>query len=424
MAIVLALLAAAGWGSSDYAAGVASRRSSVISVVVLTHLVAAVVLGVLVLEPGLLRELDVVVRHMPGASGRRPQLTLEVLLPARGPRVAPLADLLWGMAGGVSGGLGAVLLYRGLARGAVNVVAPITAVGAAVLPVLFGLATGESLGLVGLGAIGLALLAVVLISEPNGQGPALAPYPVDGDPPAFLARTSALVVRRAAIDPRTYRATLLAVIAAIVTAAAAGGPTLATLLSTGSLSVLGAAALAFASCSLTAGVALWTGRPRRRPPHARRPLSRFRRGAVRAEGASRWGQPGVLEALGSGLGFGGFYLLLGRTSAEAGLWPVFSARGASVLFFVAAALVNRDRLLPVRGDRRVVLAAGALDALAAAFFLAATRQGLLSIVAVLSSLYPAATIGLARLFDSERCSRIQLVGMATAGVSVAALAVA
>ena len=422
MALLLALLAAAGWGSSDYAAGVASRRSPVLSVVILTHLVAAGVLGILVLEPALLRELDLVVQRIPGGSGVRPQLSLDLVLPARGPRLASPADLLWGMAGGISGGLGAVLLYRGLARGAVNVVAPITAVGAAVLPVLYGLATGEPLGALGLAALGVALVAVVLISEPGAHEPAVAAYPVGTEPPAFLARTSALVVRRAALDPRSYRATVLAVVAAVVAAVAVGGPSAVALASTGSVSGHGLAALGFALCALLGAGALWTGQPRNRPPHARRSL-RPRRGAIRAEGGTRLAQPGVVEAIGSGLGFGGFYLLLSRTSADAGLWPMLSARSASVVFFAAAALVSRDRLLPVRGDRRVVLGAGVLDALAAAFFLAATRQGLLSIVAVLSSLYPAATIALARVFDAERCSRVQLGGMGLAAVSVAMLAV-
>ncbi len=419
MAIVLALLAAAGWGSSDYAAGVAARRSSVLSVVILTHLVAAVVLGVLVLEPMLLRELDLVVRHVPGATGSRPQLSLDVLLPQRGPRLAAMPDLLWGMAGGISGGLGAVLLYRGLARGAVNVVAPITAVGAAVLPVLFGLATGEPLGALGLAALAVALVAVVLISEPGPAPPVT--YPAGLEPPPFLARTSALVVRRAAVDPRSYRLTLLAVLAAVVAAVAVAGPALVTLASTGSVSGRGLAALGFGLGTFVGAGALWTGQPRQRPPHARRRL-RGRGGAVRAEGASRLSQPGVVEALGSGLGFGGFYLLLSRTSAEAGLWPVLSARSASVVFFAVAALATRERLLPARGDRRVVLGAGVLDALGAAFFLAATHQGLLSIVAVLSSLYPAATIALARVFDAERCSRVQMGGMGLAAVAVAMLA--
>ena len=60
---------------------------------------------------------------------------------------------------------------------------------------------------------------------------------------------------------------------------------------------------------------------------------------------------------------------------------------------------------------------------AAALFLAATRQGLLSVVAVLASLYPAATIALARVFDHERCSRNQLAGLGLAAVSVGVLAV-
>jgi drug/metabolite transporter (DMT)-like permease len=357
VAIVLALLAAAGWGSSDYAAGVASRRSSALSVVVLTHCVAAVLLAVALLGPFPWGGTTLSLHYLPTGSGERSRLTLELLLPAGAPGrasvvpFAPVADLLWGAAGGVSGGLGAVLLFRGLARGAVHVVAPVTAVVAAVLPVVAGVLTGESLGVAGSLAVAVALVAVVLISEP-------------ASPPARHARRA----RRTRLGP------------------------------------------------------FGTG-PRRRSAHGRHRAVLGGGEAFAGWATRRLGRPGMVEALGSGLGFGGFYLLLGRTGDAAGLWPILSARTASVLLFATAALVTRERLLPRRGDRGVVLVAGVLDAFAAAVFLAATRQGLLSVVAVLSSLYPAATIALARLVDHERCSRNQWAGLGLAAVSVGVLAV-
>jgi hypothetical protein len=158
---------------------------------------------------------------------------------------------------------------------------------------------------------------------------------------------------------------------------------------------------------------------RSRGRHARR----TRRWAVSRQVAARLGRPGVVEALGSGLGFGGFYLLLARTTASAGLWPVLSARAASALVFTGVALLARDKLLPARPDRRVVVLAGLLDAVAAVAFLAATHRGLLAVVAVLSSLYPAATIALAALFDHERCTRVQWAGLGLAVISVSVLTV-
>src|SRR3954469_13558181 len=101
LAVVLALASAASWGSSDFVAGVAGRRSTALSVVLGTHLTGLMIVGALVaVVPG-------------GASG---------------------GDLLWGAGAGVCGAMGAVLLYRGLAIGTMGVVAPLTAAGAACIP--------------------------------------------------------------------------------------------------------------------------------------------------------------------------------------------------------------------------------------------------------------------------------------------------
>ena len=129
------------------------------------------------------------------------------------------------------------------------------------------------------------------------------------------------------------------------------------------------------------------------------------------------------EALLSGLGFGGFYVLLDSTRESAGLWPLVAARGASVLMFVIVALVTSVSVLPPRGSRVPVLWAGLLDAAAAVSFLAATRTGFLSIVAVLSSLYPGVTVLLARMFTKERLVVRQLAGLGCAGAAIALFAV-
>ena len=91
--------------------------------------------------------------------------------------VAPLiaevfgwTDLLYGMAGGVAGMIGLVLLYRRLAAGPMSVVAPITAVTSAVVPAIWALLRGESLtALVGIGMV-VALIAITLIASADAPG--------------------------------------------------------------------------------------------------------------------------------------------------------------------------------------------------------------------------------------------------------------
>ena len=136
----------------------------------------------------------------------------------------------------------------------------------------------------------------------------------------------------------------------------------------------------------------------------------------------RFAGPGVPDAVLSGIGFGAFYVLLARTGEQAGNWPLVSARFTSVVLFGAAALLSRGPVLPVRGTRGAVLAAGVLDAAAAVLFVAATRTGLLSVSAVLSSMYPGVTVLLARVITKERCTKVQVAGLGVAGVAIALLA--
>lgn len=124
---------------------------------------------------------------------------------------------------------------------------------------------------------------------------------------------------------------------------------------------------------------------------------------------------GVTFAMGSGLGFGIFFVALSYTGEHSGMWPLVAARAASVTVMGVLALTGRvDAQVPVGHPRRLTAAAGGLDVLANVLYLLAVRRGLLSVVSVLASLYPVSTVLLARLVLRERFVAMQRVGMAIA----------
>jgi drug/metabolite transporter (DMT)-like permease len=135
MAVVLALSSAVAYGTADFLGGLASRRGPVFGVVALAQVAGLV--------------------------------ALLVLLPWLGGPVG-ISDLAWGAAAGLAGAAGLLLFFRTLARGAMSVVAPITGVTGAAVPVLVGLLGGERIGLWAAVGIALALVAVVLVSAEGG----------------------------------------------------------------------------------------------------------------------------------------------------------------------------------------------------------------------------------------------------------------
>jgi drug/metabolite transporter (DMT)-like permease len=280
VAVLLGVLVALSYGAGDFLGGLGTRAQAVTTVVAASQASALVLLAVGVPFEG-----------------------------------SPLGwdDVgLGALAGGI-GVVGILLLYQGLATGAMGVVAPVTAVGAAVVPLVVGLATGER--------------------------------------PGVLALVGALVA-------------------------------------------LGA-------------VALVAGGEADSPEHAK---------------AGR-GSPVVL-AVGAGLAFGLVFVLLSATDEESGFWPLLGGRTVSVTLVGLWLLRSRTPLLPRPGTRLVVLGAGLLDVTANGLYLLAVREGLLSVVAVLSSLYPAATVVLARVVLGERLRPAQLagLGLGLAGVTLIAAA--
>ncbi len=280
MAALLALISALCYGVSDFSGGLAARRVAASMVVLISNAVSL-----------LLAALVVVV--LPGSA-------------------YSAGDLAWGVAAGAVGLVGVVLLYRGLAAGPMSVVAPLTAVLSAVVPVVVGVARGERPGT-------LALLGVVL-----------------------AVPSMALISRES-------------------------------------------------------------------PPAQGRRLSR---GAL-------------VAALCAGVGFGGFYVLLAQTGSSGGAWPLVGQRGASVLILLAVSAVamsRRTAALPGRSTLHLAIVAGTTDFAANLAYVLATHRGLLALVAVISSLYPATTLLLARGLLGERVARPQAAGLVLAAVAVALIA--
>ncbi len=131
MAILLALAAAVVYGVSDYAGGRASRRASPLVV-------------------SLVAEMSILV-------------ILLAVVPATSTSTPGGEDLAWGAAAGAAGTVGIIALYHALANGAMTVVAPITGVVSAVVPVGVGLALGERPSVVALVGVSMAIVSVALI---------------------------------------------------------------------------------------------------------------------------------------------------------------------------------------------------------------------------------------------------------------------
>jgi drug/metabolite transporter (DMT)-like permease len=124
------------------------------------------------------------------------------------------------------------------------------------------------------------------------------------------------------------------------------------------------------------------------------------------------------HALASGVAIGLFFLLLARTRADAGLWPLIAARVAGVPCFAAIVVATGGSFrMPARLTWLVILG-GVLDMLANVLYLLATRVGDLAVAVTLCSLYPASTVALARAILKERLSRWQIVGVVAALIAV------
>ncbi len=273
MAIIFALAAALGYGLSDFIGGLAARRTSAWPVAFVCS-VGAFVFSAL------------------------------VALVTRGEPTT--ADLTWGALGGIGSGLGGAFLYRGLAAGRMGVVAPVSAVGAAILPVVVAVTTGERPELLVWLGIAAAVPGIWLVSREPGDGSVAA---------------------------------------------------------------------------------------------------------------------GLVDGVLAGVGFGLLFTAIGQVPEGAGFWPLALAQVTALLAVVVTAIALKTQWRPTaRSEVIGGLLAGSLASAAALGFLLATQSGLLTVAAVLTSLYPAFTIVLAATVLREAIHRSQAVGLAFCGVCVALVA--
>ncbi len=137
LALVFGLASALSWGAGDFSGGVATKKGNVYSVVLISQIIGGFFLAILAL---LLRE-----------------------------TFPPVTDLVIGGVAGISGVIGLLALYSGLASGRMGIVAPLTAVLSATIPIIFSLFTEgipPTLQIIG---FLLALVAVWLLSGAGGS---------------------------------------------------------------------------------------------------------------------------------------------------------------------------------------------------------------------------------------------------------------
>jgi drug/metabolite transporter (DMT)-like permease len=131
---------------------------------------------------------------------------------------------------------------------------------------------------------------------------------------------------------------------------------------------------------------------------------------------------GVGLALTAALFLGLLVVSIGEAGEGGAAWAVLVIRLTSVPIFLLALVLSGDRHRPDRGDVGTLILVGVFDSGANVLFALASQRGLLSLVAVLGSLYPVSTVLLARTFLGERLSRAQSIGVVAAFAGVALIA--
>ncbi len=158
-------------------------------------------------------------------------------------------------------------------------------------------------------------------------------------------------------------------------------------------------------------------------------LSSLPNNASAAQGLGSVTANTIVESLAAGVGFGAMFILFDLTADDVAPWPVVGARvttSAALLTLLAFRGVrskDRSSLAGIRPALGLIVLTGIFDTGSNVIFLLATTIGDLSVVAVLSSLYPVSTVILASVVLKERMSRLQLSGLLLALVATALIAI-
>ena len=141
-----------------------------------------------------------------------------------------------------------------------------------------------------------------------------------------------------------------------------------------------------------------------------------------AEGRAGGLAGGLADGVVAGLGFGLLFAAIGQVPEGAGYWPLTVTQLVSLVAVVAAAVALGGDPVPRVAGHWLGRGSGVDATIAVLGFLLARHQGLLSVSAVLTSLYPAATVLLATVFLHERLHRVQSLGLVLCGISVVCVA--
>jgi drug/metabolite transporter (DMT)-like permease len=129
----------------------------------------------------------------------------------------------------------------------------------------------------------------------------------------------------------------------------------------------------------------------------------------------------LLAVLGGSL-FGFVFVALHQTTSDSGVWPVFIMRMTSLPYLAVLLVATRSTVKGVRAHIAPTVGSGLLDSLANWLYVLAVREGLLSVVSVIVSLYPGTTMALAVGVDRERVHRSQVFGVVLAALAVCIIA--
>jgi len=293
--------------------------------------------------------------------------------------------ILWALLAGGIGGFSLAVFYRALAEGKMGLTAPIAALLGAAIPTLADIAIEGAPHAWTFAGFALAIVAIWLITRAE---PLRKPEPDD----------TPNIWRRALLKLTMWGRALLPVRRAQLG-----------LVSVGSAQPHDPAT---------------PTQPRRAPPGDRARVPGPTQPYAQIDDEEKPGAvpKGVAVAALSGVGFAAFYLCIRQAGAGSPLWIAAVSRAASFIVTAIAVVVTKA---PVRLDLpRATMAAvaGSLDITGSALFIFASQHGRLDEAVVISSLYPAVTVILARLILKEHFSRWRFIGLLAALAAVPLIA--